>query len=284
MQQRVRDFIYLDTERYISLESLKIYYWATIILPIYILVVGIVSKSLFLVLSVALYSFSYWVFVGIIQTKRVKKTFALRFLVNGIFGILLRVQFWIILMILCMYSDLSNYLGIKFLFWAIMSYLIFLIIYSTLIVVGIHKGIYAKIKENSKTKTAISISIFFASALPGAGVFGIRTSRLLQETTSEKTQFILVIYGILLVIFLSGLSHVNFIMYFYCKKYKITCDENGNYYSYKLQSNHKTKKFRNKKEKKKLPLILKILLAVVSIPISIFLVFFIIEIIQSIIH
>ena len=41
MEEKVRNFIYLDTKRYISLSFLKVFYWKVLIIPIIMIVMGI---------------------------------------------------------------------------------------------------------------------------------------------------------------------------------------------------------------------------------------------------
>ena len=108
-------------------------------------------------------------------------------------------------------------------------------------------------------------------------------------------------FGKILVIFLPILAHINFVQYFYCKKYKIYCDESGDTTSPDLEYHKKTKRNKaerkkvllerpnvsnDKSSKKKIPLIVKILIGVFSIPIIfiliVFLVFFIKGFIQGI--
>ena len=103
MREKVRDLIYLDTERYTSLDNLRVFYWGIIILPFFMVLIGIISikmigvcwRSLFPIVSIAVWSVLYWIFVLTIQSKKTKKTFELRFLVNGICGVFLSSLWWI---------------------------------------------------------------------------------------------------------------------------------------------------------------------------------------------
>ena len=96
MKNNVRDLIYLDTRRYMSLDNLRVFYWAIIIIPIIMVTWGIAAintigvnwRSLFPLISIGIWSLLYWIFVTTIQSKKTKKTFELRFLVNGISGML----------------------------------------------------------------------------------------------------------------------------------------------------------------------------------------------------
>mgnify|MGYP000587419715 CR=1 FL=1 len=85
MREKVRDLIYLDTERYTSLDNLRVFYWGIIILPFFMVLIGIISikmigvcwMSLFPIVSIAVWSVLYWIFVLTIQSKKTKKTFEL---------------------------------------------------------------------------------------------------------------------------------------------------------------------------------------------------------------
>jgi len=308
MKESVRDLIYLDSKRYISIQSLRIFYWAIIIIPVILLVFGIAAIntigvnfiSLFPLISIGIWTLLYWIFVLILQSKKIKKTFELRFLVNGVSGLLISSLFWIL------YSSLSLLendpaIGFRFPLWILMFYLLFSILYVVLIVLSVHKGVFKKIKEKSQTPKFLAISAFFAAILPSAGVLGMYTSRILRAYASIAIQDIIGRSALVLLIFLPILAHINFVQYFYCKKFKIYCDESGDTTSPDLEYHKKTKRNKaerkkvllerpnvsnDKSSKKKIPLIVKIVIGVFSIPIIfiliVFLVFFIKGFIQGI--
>ena len=308
MKNNARDLIYLDTRRYMSLDNLRVFYWAIIIIPIIMVTWGIVAintvgvnlRSLFPLISIGIWSLFYWLFVLIIQSPKVKKTFELRFLVNGIFGFLISSLFWIIYASLSL-LDNNPIIGFDFSLWILLLYLLFSAFYIGLVVLGVHKGIFKKIKEKSQTPKFWAISAFFAAILPGAGVMGMYTSRILRAYASVAVQDIVGRSALILVIFLPILAHINFVQYFYCKKYKISCDEYGNTTSPNLEY-HKKQKRKNaeRKEeileqtniskdeysKKNIPLLIKILIGILVAPIIlifiVFLVFFIKGFIQGI--
>lgn len=307
MKENVRDLIYLDSKRYISIQSLRVLYWAISIIPIIMLIWGIVAiktiglnwMSLFPLISIVAWSLLYWTFVLTVQGKK-KKTFELRFLVNGVSGLLISSLFWILFASLSLLEDVPT-IGFGFLLWILLFYLLFSILYIGLVILGVHKGIFKKIKEKTQTPKFLAISAFFAAILPSTGVMGIYASRILRAYASVAVQDIVGHSALILVIFLPILAHINFVQYFYCKKYKISCDEYGNTTSPNLEYHKKTK--RNKAErkkvlleqpnvsngkssKKKIPLLIKILIGILVIPIIlisiVFVVFFIKEFIQGI--
>ena len=307
MKENVRYLIYLDSKRYISIQSLRVLYWAISIIPFIMMVWGIVEIntiglnwiSLFPIISIAVWSLFYWTFVLTVQEKK-KKTFELRFLVNGISGLLISSLFWILYASLSLLEN-TPVIGFEFLLWILLFYLIFSAFYIGSVVFGVHKGIFKKIKEKSQTPKALAISAFFAAILPSTGVMGMYTSRILRAHASVAIQDIVGRSALILVIFLPILAHINFVQYFYCKKYKIFCDEYGNATSPNLEY-HKMQK-RKKKERKKvvleqtiiskgrsskknIPFLIKILICVLVVPIIlifiVFLVFFIKGFIQGI--
>lgn len=307
MEENAKDLIYLDSKRYISIKSLRVLYWAISIIPFIMIVWGIVAintiglnwMSLFPLISIVVWSLLYWTFVLTVQGRKAK-TFELRFLVNGVSGLLISSLFWILHASLSLLEN-DPAIGFRFLLWILLFYLLFSILYIALIVLGVHKGIFKKIKEKSQTPKFLAISAFFTAILPGSGAMGMYTSKILRAHASVAVQDIVGNFALILIIFLPILAQINFVQYFYCKKYKIYCDEYGNTTSPDLEYHKKAK--RNKAErkkvlleqpnvsndkpsKKKIPLLIKILIGVFSIPIIfiliVFLVFFIKEFIQEI--
>lgn len=308
MKENVRDLIYLDSKRYISIQSLRVLYWASSIIPFTMIIWGIVAintiginwMSLFPLISIAVWSLLYWTFVLTIQRKKTKKTFELRFLVNGLSGLLISSLFWILYASLSL-IDNDPSIGFDFLLWILFFYLLCSILYIGLVVLGVHKGIFKKIKENSQTPKALAISAFFSAILPSTGAMGMYASRILRANASVAAQDIVGHSALVLVIFLPILAHINFVQYFYCKKYKICCDEYGNTTSPNLEYHKKQKRkkaeqkevvleqsniSKGKPSKKNIPLLIKILIGIFVIPtiliFIVFLVFFIKGLIQGI--
>lgn len=291
MRKKICDFIYLDAKNYISLGSLKVFYWGVFIIPFMMCVIGIVSikmagvswKSLFPLVSIGIWSLLYWTFVLILQSKHIKKTFALRFLVNGIAGLFISSLFWIFFVSFNIASD-TPFLKFDFFLWILFFYLLFTVLYIAIIIFGVHKGIYGKIKEKSQSsKKWRMIMRLSAVFLPVSGVCGMYTERLLRANASVNVRVTVGTIGFILLIFVPGLANINFVQYYYCKKHKITCDEDGEETSPNLEKPLKKPKKKTrknpKKEKKKLPLLLKILIVLACIPVAIFLLLVIIGII-----
>ena len=148
MREKALDLIYLDTKRYISLNSLRVFYWAIIIIPFMIVVWGVASinmigltcKSLFPLISIVVWSSLYWIFVLTIQSSKTKKTFELRFLVNGISGLFISSLFWILYTSFILVAD-DPIVGFDFSLWILFFYLLFSTLYIGLVIFGVHKGI-----------------------------------------------------------------------------------------------------------------------------------------------
>ena len=301
MKNNARDLIYLDTRRYMSLDNLRVFYWAIIIIPIIMVIWGIAAmntvgvnlRSLFPLISIGIWSLFYWLFVLIIQGPKVKKTFELRFLVNGISGFLISSLFWILYASISL-LDNNPIIGFDFSLWILFLYLLFSAVYIGLVVLGVHKGIFKKIKENSQTPKALAISAFFSAILPSAGVMGMYTSKVLRAHASDAVQNIVGTVALVLVIFAPILAHINFVQYYYCKKYEILCDEYGDTTSPYLERKIKEKKVKNESRdtngsttvitKKKLPLIVKVLIGIVTVPIAFFVVVFLVFFIKGFIN
>ena len=132
MKKNACDLIYLDTQRYTSLRDLKKIYWAIIFIPYGMVVMGIAAintvgvnwKSLFPLVSIGVWSLLYWLLVLILQCRKVKKTFELRFLVNGLSGLLFSSLFWILYSFLNLFDN-NPLFGFDFLLWILLIYLLF---------------------------------------------------------------------------------------------------------------------------------------------------------------
>jgi len=290
MREKICDFVYLDTKNYISLKLLKVFYWGIFIIPFLMVVIGIVSikmagvswKSLFPLVSIGIWSLLYWTFVLILQSRHIKKTFTLRFLVNGITGLFISSLFWILFASFNIASD-TPFLQFDFFLWILFFYLLFNLLYIAIIIFGVHKGIYGKIKKKIQSKKWRMIMRLSAAFLPVSGVCGMYSGRLLRANASVNIQVTVVTIALILLIFIPGLANINFVQYYYCKKHKITCNEYGDETSPKLEKPLKQPKIKTRKnpnkEKKKLPLLLKILIVLACIPVAILLLLVIIGII-----
>ena len=304
MRKKARDLIYLNTKRYISLDSLIVFYWACILLPLIMVVFGIAAiktygvnwKSLFPLVSIATWSLVYWGFVLTIRSKRTKKTFELRFLVNGIAGLLISSLFWILYATAGLLEENSGF-NFRLALWILLFYLLFSFTYVMLIAFGVQNGSWQKIRQKSQAPRVIALDAFFASLIPISGILGMLTSRWLRSHTDDGVQDLVAAICLISVIFIPALAHINFVQYYYCKKYRILCDENGDATSPKLEPRIKVKQSKKEKEndskessenkkksKKKIPLAIKILLGIIAAPIVFFIIVFLVFFIKAIIR
>ena len=305
MREKAKDLVYLNTDNYLSIDSLLTFYWEIIIVPLIMIVFGVASistigvnwKSLFPLISIGVWSLLYWMFVLILRSGKIKKTFELRFLVNGAFGIFMSSLFYLLITSVNLVAD-NQLFGFEFSLWILLFYLLFSGLYIGAVVFGVHKGIFRRIKEKSQTPITLAISAFFSALIPSAGVMGMFASRILRKNASKSVQYVIGMGALVLVMFLTALAHINFVQYHYCKKYKILCDENGNSTSPELEYKVKDKNRSKSKDlnrtdtsvnfpsKKKTNLTIKILIGIISVPVAfiivIFLVFFIKAVIRGI--
>lgn len=304
MRKKARDLIYLNTQRYISLDSLIVFYWACILLPLVMVIFGIGAiktygvnwKSLFPLASIAIWSLLYWSFVLTVRSKRTKKTFELRFLVNGIAGLLISSLFWILYATLGLLEEIPGF-DFHLALWILLFYVLFSVVYMMLIAFGVQNGSYQKIRQKSQAPRVIALDAFFASLIPISAVLGMLTSRWLRSHADDRVQDLLAAISLILLIFIPALAHINFVQYYYCKKYRILCDENGDATSPKLEPRIKVKQSKKEKEndskessenkkksKKKIPLAIKILLGIIAAPIVFFIIVFLVFFVKAVIQ
>lgn len=235
MRKKVQNFIYINTEKYISLESLKTFYWKCLILPIIMFVMGMISlgksgvnwMSLFPLISVAVWSFLYWMFYRKIQSPYTKITFELRFLVNGVFGLFLTSLLWFFFASFKLTVE-KSIMEFEFCLWVLLFYLIFTVSYITLIIIGVHRGTFEKIKKIGQTPLALAIDAFFSSLIPIAGIVGVSIHKFIKTNFNVEVQNTAATICFAMTIIITAMLNINFVKYYYCKKYKINCDENGN--------------------------------------------------------
>ena len=320
----MRDFVYLDTQQYSSLDKIKGTYWAMLAVSLISVVAGFASKAIIPILLAVLYNILYWIFIALLQSKYVKKTFELRFLTNGVFGILTFIPFALLFVSISLYSSDASSLGIPFVCWFLISYILYIAVYSVLIVIGVHKGVYSTIAAKKQSPRFLFVSSVASCILPIAGGLGMYVSRIMRKSASEDTSMIIGVIAFVFFFFLTGLSHINFVQYYYCKKYGINCDEHGNTTSPKLERGPSKSEIRKerkhalreyemtageyrdvltkgtgggtleaeksgteaqaggKQSKKRMPLVLKILIGIVSVPILAFVVAFVVALVKAI--
>lgn len=271
MEQKAKALVYLDTGRYISLESLKYFYLAGFFFTLFMLIASIAGKVLFPIMSMLIWTVLYWVFIGILSSKRVKKTFQLRFLVNGISSVFMSALFLLFGFSIILTSGM---LPAESVLWLTVIYILFSVLYCAVVVVGVHKGVFGKINEKSQNKTFMMISAMAGAFIPCTGAVGVFVSRFVKNIAGADVQAILAFFGFIYILFATILGYINFVQYYYCKKYSITCDENGNSTSPKLEP-------PPKKKKGELNIIVKVLIRILLVLAALFVVFLFIGILSS---
>ena len=242
MREKALRLVHLNSGNYISYSFLKHFYWYILIIPFFILVIGIhllnkngISfKSLFPLVSIILWSIAYWVMVLAIKSDFVKKTFALRFLVNGTIGIFITSLMWLFFASWNLMAD-EPFLKFTFFLWMLPAYLLVSAIYVLIIVMGVHNEKYPKFHVK---KSVISVALPISSM----AFLGVFASRFLQNEFSLNIQHIIMTISSVVLIFVPSLSHINYVQYYYCKRYNILCDENGDYKSQGLCPEEKKRK------------------------------------------
>lgn len=277
MENKVKQFIYINPDNYISLEDLKVTYLCIMWLPVLMsLAIGGAVKSPFPAIASGIWNAAYLVFIGILQSKRTKKTFRLRFLVNGVASVLLSSLFLLLLSFICLYGD-----GFEAAyFWiALACYVGFILLYMCLIVYGVHRGAYNRrnIIKSSGVIAAVIMIVCFA-------VMAVRFFYIANPDNNGKEMFIPALFA--LIVLLCGLGHINFIQYFYCVKYNINCDRAGKNTSPRLEYTPKPKKERvsQKRPKKKKNIFLKIFLILLGVPAALYAVIFIVFFVKAIVE
>ena len=259
MREKALTFVHFNSESYISYTFLKRFFWYILIIPFFVLIIGfnlldrngITLKSLFPIISIILWTIAYWIMVGMIKSNFIKKSFELRFWVNGTIGMFISSLMWLFFASWNIMAD-NPFLEFNIFLWMIPVYLLISAIYVVCIVVGVHDGTYSKIQIK---KSVVSIPLPISSM----AFIGVLISKFLQKESSLSIQHIIMTICCIILIFVPSLSHVNYVKYYYCKKYNILCDENGDYESRNLcPTERKNKSF------------IKMLLLVVLIVILIF--------------
>ena len=236
MREKAIDLVYLNTKKYSTLADLKKAYWALFIVQAIMLVMGFGGirtmgaswKTSFPIFAFIIWNLLFWIFISCIQNA--KNTFELRFLVNGISGLLFSLLIWFLFACRCIFDPVGDngLADLSFCLWLLPLYVLFSVSYIALIVLGVHKGVFKKIRKQWQSPVVLAIDALLASLIPLAVAAGMVTSRILRSHASVSTRNLVMTIGPVLLIFLPALGHINFVQYFYCKKYQITCDEDGN--------------------------------------------------------
>ena len=280
-QKLYRDFVYLDDARYLDYENLKFVGWCVyLFLSGIILVYGIVGKAASIIVAISLLDILYVIFLCVIRSRNIKKTYSFRFFVNGVSSIFLSMYF-LLAGITPMIANRYD-VGVLSLI-GIVSYILFVMLYCVVIQICIKKGIPAKAAKSKKLQIA---SFIGAGLIPVSGMIGRSIAKSMHSSFdfSNETWCYIAFFLFEFVALLSSLGTViNLMKYHYCRKFAITCDENGDTTSPGLEPPPKIKKnWKSRPIFKVLIVLASIVGAIVGIIIVIFLVALIKAIVSSI--
>lgn len=296
MNENIKHFVYNNDANYASYASIKclmscVCMFMSLITGTYAIVMKLWHFVVILVIINVAFLL-HLLFLKLIY----KNTYPMRFLSDWIVDMLLS---WLFLnsafVVLYATKCDTNFVVIG----TLISYTTFLLLSIVWMIKRSKSDVYKKYAQMKKNKRPIEFAA--VSIIPVSGTIGLVIGRIITRGLDiEKNIIAYVVFVIFIVVSMCfSLGHVNLLKYYYCKKYKIYCDEYGNTTSPDLEYHKKAK--RNKAErkkvlleqpnvsndkpsKKKIPLIVKILIGVFSIPIIfiliVFLVFFIKEFIQ----
>lgn len=256
-QKPYEDFIHWGEGSYHSFEDLKyLGICLYLFLSVIVLVYGIVGKIVFSIVTILILDMLYIIFLCVLHHHNIKKVYSLRFLVNGISSVFLSMYF----MLLGFTAILAiNYNTLILILIAIFSYVLFVISYCIIMLIFIKKGIFNK-EKNKKVSRA---SIICCSLTPVAGMIGYSLAARLNSVfeISNEMAGLIAFWGCEFVVCLSSLGLMNFMKYYYCRKYSITCTEDGDTTSPHLEPPKKVKKARTWKPNR----FVKILIIIASI-------------------
>lgn len=238
--EKARDFVdFVYNSRYaFSLSAIDGFYNVSIVVTVLIALAAFVGvdsfgftfEILFPVAAIAIWHLFYWLFKKKILLKIAlnQSTFEFKFLARGIAGFFFSSLFLLFFMgPWAIIKEIAE--GFVSGLLLLLLYLISSVLYVGIVIFCIHKGVYKKAAEKVKSPMYLAISAFSAALIPASGLIGWRIRRVLESTVSLSTQNILSTLLWSFVILCGICFHAELIAYYYCKKYKISCDENGNF-------------------------------------------------------
>lgn len=285
MENKIRNFVYCNDNNYTSYDSAKylllcICLFLTLIVGVYAIVTG-----LWLFLSVLITIDCAFLLHLVLLKFFFKITYNLRFLSDGIIDVLLSSLFLTSAYIV-LFATKCNTVVVTY--GTLISYLIFVVLHVVLTIINSRSDKYRNSQRSILQKKYL---LFIGSLIPVSGIVGIIVAKVIFGVFDFENQIaVYVVFGeFTFVSFLFSLGCSNFIKYFYCIKYKITCDKFGNTTSPKLEKHNKMKSAKGEtppknRQEKRLPLIVKILIGIACIPIVFFVILFIVFFIKSIIE
>lgn len=282
-QKLYKDFVYWGDGSYLDYENLKfVGICAYLFLSVIILVIGVIGKAISVIVAILLLDILYVIFLCVIRSRNIKKVYSLRFLVNGVSTVFLSM-YCLLLGITPMIANKYDVGALSLI--GIASYILFVMLYCLVIRICIKKGVFGRSIKSPKLKIVYAIG---AGLIPVSGMIGFSITKIVHSSFdfSNETWGYIVFFLSEFVALLSSLGTViNLMKYHYCRKFAITCDENGDTTSPGLEPPPKVKKnWKSRPIFKVLIVLASIVGAIVGIFIVILIVAFIKGIVSAIIN
>ena len=278
MENKIRNYVYQNDTNYTSYDSMK-YLFVCIFLFLSLIIgtFATVAKLWWGLCILIFLDISFLLFMIVIP--RIKKTYQFRFLSEGIVDTLLSLFFLSSAFIL-LFSTGCGSAGLTY--GTLISYLLF----TTMLFVYNICYSRSNVFQTHDSRPHKKNLIFLGVLIPFSGTIGMIIAKVIFKTFNFNNQVATdICYTILvLVSFLFALGYSNYLKYYYCIKYKISCDSNGDKDSPELEHEKKQKKRKISAISNKvanMPILLIIIIGVVLAPILLlFLVAFIKVMIQ----
>lgn len=272
MESKIRNYIYHNDANYTSYDSLKcLFVYVFLFMSLVTGIFTIVTDLWWGLCILVVLDTSFLLYLIIL--RKIKKSYSLRFLSESIVDTLLSLLFLSSALIL-LFSAGYNSSGLVY--GTLISYTLFTILI-LVYTICCAKSNSLQLAQNAEPKKHL---LLWGGLIPLSGVTGMAIAKVIFKTIEFGNQVVVYIcYAIFMIIssfFAFGNS--NYIKYYYCKKYKIMCDKNGNTTSPNLEP---TKKLKRIKTKKRIPLAIKILIGILGMPITFFLIVFLILFIKT---
>ena len=238
--EKARDFVEFTNGRRkpFSLSAMNGFYSISVFFTIligFLAFAGLIRNGftwdiLFLAAAISTWHFLYFSFKNKILLKIASNQSQVeyKFFAIGAFGGFFASIMWL----LYIGADIMMYELVDGFIYAglmLLLYLISSVLYVEIIILFVNKGAYAKATKIIKSRTYLTISAFTTAMTVPIVVLLMSLKRLIDHIVSQETSNILFTLSAFCVVLGCVFFQDEFVAYYYCKKYKISCDENGNF-------------------------------------------------------
>lgn len=238
----VRDYIYYYAKNYTSLEILQWMIGVYAFLTFFACVASIMSNTLINGIIMVFLTLLYTIVVLVFQKKADQvNSFSLRFLVTGIFGAFSAIYF---LLFACTFLDATRHGTLPSKAVLLLLLLLFTFIFHFTVLRNVIKGRYTE-KNIKKPKASKRVALW---ASVGACV-GVIIARRLSPMLTESVKMVIISLLCTLISCLFAIGTTQLWAYYFCKKFGITCDEDGENTSILLTHYDKVPKQKMSKRK-----------------------------------